>query len=37
MVSDAQSEERILTILPYVKGTTDRIGRILNKQYPNYL
>jgi len=31
MVSDTQSDERILSILPYVKGTTDRIGRILNK------
>jgi len=30
-VSDIQPDERILTILPYVKGTTDRIGRILNK------
>ena len=30
-VSDTQSDERILSILPYVKGTTDRIGRILNK------
>jgi len=27
-VSDTQSDERILFILPYVKGTTDRIGRI---------
>jgi len=31
MVSDTQSDKRILSILPYVKGTTDRIGRILNK------
>ena len=31
MVSVIQSDERILSILPYVKGTTDRIGRILNK------
>ena len=30
-VFDTQSDERILSILPYVKGTTDRIGRILNK------
>jgi len=36
-VSDIQSDERILSILPYIKGTTDRIGRILNKQYPNYI
>ena len=30
-VSDVQLDERILSVLPYVKGTTDRIGRILNK------
>ncbi|XP_018353098.1 PREDICTED: uncharacterized protein LOC108754932 [Trachymyrmex septentrionalis] len=30
-VSDTQPDERILSILPYVKGTTDQIGRILNK------
>ena len=30
MVSDTQLDERILSIFPYVKGTTDRIGRILN-------
>jgi len=30
MISDTQSYERILSILPYIKGT-DRIGRILNK------
>jgi len=30
-VSDTQSDERILFILPYVKGTIDQIGRILNK------
>jgi len=30
-VSDTQSDERILSILPYVKGTIDQIGRILNK------
>jgi len=35
-VSDTQSDERILSILQYVKGT-DRIGRILNKHNPNYL
>ena len=29
-VSDIQSE-RILSILPYIKGTINRIGRILNK------
>ena len=29
-VSDVQLDERILSVLPYVKGTTDRIG-ILNK------
>ena len=28
-VSDTQSDERILSFLPYVKGTT--IGRTLNK------
>jgi len=26
-----QPDERILSILPYVKRTTDRVGRILNK------
>jgi len=32
MVSDrSQLDKRILSILPYVKGTTNRIGRILNK------
>ena len=31
LVSVIQSDERILSTLPYVKGTTDRIGRILNK------
>ena len=31
MVSNTQLDERILSILPYVKGTTDWIGRILNK------
>ena len=30
-VSDTQPDEKILSILPYIKGTTDRIGRILNK------
>ena len=28
---NTQTDDRTLTILPYVKGTTDRIGRILNK------
>jgi len=36
MVSDTQSNEKILFILPYIKGTTDRIDRILNKQYSNF-
>ena len=31
MVFDAQPDKRILSILLYVKGTTDRIGKILNK------
>ena len=32
MVSDrSQLDKRILSILPYIKGTTNRIGRILNK------
>jgi len=30
-VSDTQPDEKILSILPYIKGTTDWIGRILNK------
>ena len=30
-VSDTQPDDKILSILPYVKGITDRIGRILNK------
>ncbi|XP_018311528.1 uncharacterized protein [Mycetomoellerius zeteki] len=30
-VPDTQPDERILAFLPFVKGTTDRIGRILNK------
>ncbi|XP_018309188.1 uncharacterized protein [Mycetomoellerius zeteki] len=30
-VPDTQPDERILSILPFVKRTTDRIGRILNK------
>ena len=30
-VFDTQPDERILFIFPYVKGTTDRIDRILNK------
>ena len=30
-VSDKQSNERILSILSYIKGTIDRIVRILNK------
>jgi len=30
-ISDTQPDERILSILPYVKETTDRIDRILNK------
>ena len=30
-ISDTQPDEKILSILSYVKGTTDRIGRILNK------
>ena len=30
-VFDTQPDEKILSILSYVKGTTDRIGRILNK------
>jgi len=35
-VSDTQSE-RILFIVPYIKRTTDRIDRILNKHNnPNY-
>ena len=28
---NTQIDDRTLTILPYIKGTTDRIGRILNK------
>jgi len=31
MVSDTQPDERILFILSHVEGTTNRIGRILNK------
>ncbi|KAG5339443.1 ALF aldolase, partial [Acromyrmex heyeri] len=30
-ISDIQPDERILSILPYIKGITNRIDRILNK------